>query len=207
MTKRTSPFPYPAPAEADSSHAIAGVTPVARHVNARTYLFRQGDVSFGIFRLAAGQISLVRVTPDGAYVPMHTVRAGELFAEASLFSAKYHCDALALCDCEVLVYPKKDLIHQFRERPEDVLAFAAELAHRIQGLRTRLQSRQIRSARERVINALKLKCGEKGVWILDITLKHFAEEIGLSHEALYRTLALLEREGSIVRSKDWISVA
>jgi CRP-like cAMP-binding protein len=206
MPKTPQSSRSPLPAEENSSHIIAGVAPLARRVAAGAYLFRHGDTSFGIFKLVAGQMTLVRVTPDGTNVPMHTAHSGEIFAEASLFSTTYHCDALALCDCEVLVYPKKDLFHQFAERPEDVLAFAAELAHRIQGLRTRLQIRQIRSARERVVSALKLKCGEKGVWKLDVTLKHFAEEIGLTHEALYRTLASLEKEGSIMRSKDWISM-
>lgn len=179
---------------------------MSRRVAAGACLFRQGDATIGMFRLKAGQISLVRVTPDGDNVPMHTVHAGEVFAEASLFSATYHCDALALCDCEVWMYRKADLVRQLKERPEDLWAFAAELAHRVQGLRTRLQIRQIRSARERVLNALKLKCGESGIWTMDVTLKHFANEIGLTHEALYRTLACLEREGSIRRSKDQITM-
>lgn len=82
--------------------------------------------------------------------------------------------------------------------------FTGELAHRLQGVRSRLQIRQIRSAKERVRHVLQLKCGETRVWEMDATLKQLAEEIGLTHEALYRALAAMEEEGSISRSKGQI---
>lgn len=135
---------------------------------------------------------------------MHIVRAGELFAEASIFSAHYHCDALALRDCEVLVYPKAELVRSLKESKDDLWAFAAELAHQVQGLRTRLELRQIRSAPKRVLQALRLQSAVNGVWKREGTLKHFAEEIGLTHEALYRALATLEREDRIDRADDEI---
>jgi CRP-like cAMP-binding protein len=77
-------------------------------------------------------------------VPMHTARPGELFAEASIFSAYYHCDAIALRDCKVLVYPKSELTRQLKESQDELWAFTAELARHVQGLRTRLEVRQIR---------------------------------------------------------------
>ena len=54
------------------------------------------------------------VTPAGAQVAMHSVRPGELFAEASLFSARYHCDAVASRASEVLVYPKREVVPEKR---------------------------------------------------------------------------------------------
>lgn len=206
MTKYAHNRQSSSPAAQDPGYAIADVEPTALRVDVGACLFRQGDRAVGIYRVKLGQMSLVRVTPDGARVPMHTAYPGELFAEASLFSAKYHCDAIALCDCEVMMYSKRELSRRLREKPDELWAFAAELAHRVQGLRTRLQIRQIRSARERVLTALKLKCGAKGSWILDVTLKHFADEIGLTHEALYRTLATLEREGYLRREQGQISM-
>ena len=130
---------------------------------------------------------------------MHTVRPGELFAEASIFSSHYHCDAIATQESEVLVYPKAEVTRKLKEEPGDLWAFAAELAHRVHDLRTRLETRQIRSARERVLQSLRLRCGASDTWKIDGTLKHFAEDIGLTHEALYRTLAGLEYDGRISR--------
>lgn len=185
---------------------FADVMPAARRLVAGTALFREGDATFGIFRLVSGRISLVRVTPGGTEVPMHTVRAGELFAEASLFSDRYHCDAVAMQRSDVLVYPKAELMRALRQDRDALWMFAAELAQRVQGLRTRLEVSRIRSAPERVLQALRLRCDASGTWKVDGTLKKFAEEIGLTHEALYRTMATLERDGRIARRNDEIKL-
>jgi CRP-like cAMP-binding protein len=109
-----------------------------------------------------------------------------------------------LRDCEVLVYPKAELTRQLKENKDELWAFTAELVHRIQGLRTRLDAGQIRSAPERALHSVRLRCDASGTWKVDGTLKQFAEEIGLTHEALYHALAALERERRIVRGDDEI---
>ena len=69
-------------------------------------------------------------------------------------------------------------------------------------LRTRIEQRNIRSARERVRHYLALNAGADGRTVaLAGTLKDLAAELGLTHEALYRTLAALERSGAIKRGK------
>ena len=190
-----------------SAARIANVAPAVRRVAAGAALFRQGDPTFGFFRLVSGGIRLVRVTPSGTQVPMHTVRPGQLFAEASLFSARYHCDAIATRASEVLVYSKAALTSRFKEHRDDLWAFAASLAHHVQALRAGLELRQIRSARERVLRSLESRCSAGGTAKLDGTLKQFAEEIGLTHEALYRALAGLERDGRIARGDGEIRLA
>lgn len=114
-------------------------------------LFRQGDASIGIYLLKSGRIRLQRITPDGASVSIHLARPGELFAEASLFSHSYHCDAIAEVDSEVWRYPKDQLSQRLRTGPEALWAFARELASRLQGLRLRYELKQVRSATERVL--------------------------------------------------------
>lgn len=183
---------------------IANVTPTVRRLAAGEALFHKGDSAFGIFRLIIGQIWLVRVTPEGIEVPMHRPRPGELFAEASLFSARYHCDAVALAESEVLLYPKAEIVQQLKKNEEEMWAFAGEMAQRLQGLRTQLEIRQIRSAPQRVLQSLQLRSDADGHWTPDGTLKQFAEEIGLSHEALYRALATLKKEGCIKRDNGQI---
>lgn len=178
-----------------------------RRVAAGAALFRAGSPTFGLFRLLSGRIRLIRVTPSGRQVPMHTVLPGQLFAEASLFSARYHCDAIATRASEVLVYSKSELAGRLKEHGNDLWAFAAALAQQVQALRTGLELRQIRSARERVLQWLELRCGAGGASPIDGTLKEFAEEIGLTHEALYRALAALERDRRITRSGGEIRLA
>lgn len=143
---------------------------------------------------------LIRYTIDSHSVVLHTARKGELFAEAALFAGTYRCDAVAAIASRVRVYSKRELLAAFRANPDIGERFMATLAHQIHTLRARLEERNIGSARERVLHHLALAVGKDGRTVrVDGTLMDLAAEVGLSHEALYRTLAALERAGAIVR--------
>ncbi|MBI1779743.1 MAG: Crp/Fnr family transcriptional regulator [Proteobacteria bacterium] len=164
-------------------------------------LFRQGGAAFGIFAVEQGRVRLVRRTADDHEVTLHTARPGELFAEASLFSAKYQCEAVAPVASRVRVYPKLDVLAALREDPKLAERFLEALAHQVHSLRARLEARNIRSARERVLQHLALSAGPDGRTVpLPGSLMNLASEIGLSHETLYRTLAALERDRRIRRT-------
>jgi CRP-like cAMP-binding protein len=87
-------------------------------------------------------------------------------------------------------------------------AFSATLARQVMNLRTRIEQRNIRSASERIRHFLALNAGADGRTIkLRGTLKELAAELGLTHEALYRTLAALEHSGEIKRRGSRITLA
>ncbi|MCF8178330.1 MAG: Crp/Fnr family transcriptional regulator [Sulfuritalea sp.] len=186
--------------EADTaSLTLAGVSPQWRRLPAGSTLFRQGDRTIGIFVLRSGTLRLQRVTPDGTAVTLHQVRPGEMFAEASLFATHYHCDAIADGDSVAGLYPKALLAAQLRGDSEALWRFSAELARRLQGLRQRYELKQIRSAPQRVLQFLRLRCDAEGRYFTQGALKDIAAELGLTHEALYRALAALEQQGVIAR--------
>jgi CRP-like cAMP-binding protein len=176
-----------------------------RSLDAGAVLFRQGDRANAIFEVERGRMRLVRQTIDNHPVTLHTARPGELFAEAALFADRYHCDAVAASASRVRVLPKRPLLAAFRDDPAVGERFMAVLARQIHGLRSRLEGRNIRSARERVLNYLVLAAdADTRAVALDGTLMDLASEIGLSHEALYRTLAALVRDGVIKRTRSSI---
>lgn len=179
---------------------LAGVAPERRQLPAGDRLFSQGDRTFGVFHVASGRIRLQRITPDGSTVTIHLARAGEMFAEASLFSEQYHCDAVAEMESDILVYPKAEVTSRLRAEPEALWQFARELAGRLQGMRTRYEIKQIRSAPERVLQWLRMRSGRDGVFRFPGMAKDIASEVGLTHEAFYRALAALEKKGRIARS-------
>ena len=85
------------------------------------------------------------------------------------------------------------------------LDLMADLARQVITLRTRLTLRDIRSARERVLAFLAVEAGDDGCSVLiKSPLRDLAHAIGLTPEAFYRTLALLERDGAITRRSDCI---
>lgn len=165
-------------------------------------LFRQGDRAAAIYKVESGRLRLIRRAADDHLVILHTARRGELFAEASLFAEVYHCDAVAAAQSSVRVYPKEIVMEALRTDPALAEAFMARLARQLQELRARMELRNIRSARDRVLQYLRLCVGIDGRSIaLDGQLQDIAAEIGMTREALYRTLAALEAEGHLTRTE------
>lgn len=164
-------------------------------------LFGQGDRASAIYEVESGRLRLIRRTVDDHLVILHTARRGELFAEASLFAEAYHCDAVAAAPSRVRVYPKAIVMEALRADPALAQEFTARLARQLQELRAQMELRTIRSARDRVLQYLRLRAGVHDRSIaIEGQLQDIAAEIGMTREALYRTLAELEAEGSLTRA-------
>lgn len=180
---------------------------VDRKLKAGEALFHLGDKAVGLCEVVSGRVRLARVDRSGHEIVFHVASPGETLAEASLFSANYHCDAIASTNAIVRVYPKREMLAAFERDPKAMQAFTAMLARQVMSLRTRIEQRNIRSARERVRHYLVLNAGADSRSVkLGGTLKDIAAELGLTHEVLYRTLATLERSGEIKRSRGKITL-
>jgi CRP-like cAMP-binding protein len=131
---------------------------------------------------------------------LQTASAGDTLAEASLFSLAYHCDAIAATDAVVRLFPKSVMLAELQRDPRLARAFAAMLARQVMTLRTRLETRNIHSARERVRHFLAVNAGaDRRTVVVSGTLKQLAADLGLTHEALYRTLARMAADGEVTR--------
>lgn len=170
-----------------------------RPLGAGEVLFHQGDAAAAVYVLEAGRLRLLRHAGDGTPAVLHTAFAGESFAEAALFSDVYHCDAVADTACRVAVFSTESLRRAMDRDPQLAIKLAARLARLVQSLRTQVALRAVRSAEDRVLNALRLRAGTGRCVMLAIPLKHLALEIGLTHEALYRALRRLEATGRLRR--------
>jgi len=180
---------------------------VERRLERGAVLFRKDDATIGLYAVEEGNIRLSRIDVHGREVILHSAGPGDLVAEASLFSPKYHCEAVALTDARVRLYPKKSLLAAFRRDPRAADAFMAMLARELMALGTRLEQRHLRSASARVLHHLAPNTGADGRTVtLQGTIKDLAVELGLTHEALYRTLTKLESGGKIARAKGTITL-
>jgi CRP/FNR family transcriptional regulator, dissimilatory nitrate respiration regulator len=187
--------------------AAARSRAVDRKLKAGETLFHLGDKTSGLCEVIEGRVRMARVDRGGHEIVLHVAGAGETFAEASLFSPAYHCDAIASTDAVVRVYPKAAVLDAFAKDAKAAQAFTATLARQVMGLRTRIEQRDIRSARERLRHYLALNAGADGRTVeLRGTLKDLAAELGLTHEALYRTLTAMEKAGAIRRTKGTIAL-
>jgi CRP/FNR family transcriptional regulator, dissimilatory nitrate respiration regulator len=163
-------------------------------------LFRQGDKVTAIYFVESGRLRLDRRTFDGRLLVLGTTSASGFFVEAALFADIFHCDAVATEPSLVRVYPKAALLNALRTDPANAMSFLELIAHQVIELRQRIEVMKIRSAKERVMLYLDLNAGSDGRTVsLQGPLQDIAGELGLTREALYRTLAGLERAGAIER--------
>jgi len=172
-----------------------------RRLRAGETLFHSGDRTVGLYEVLTGKVRLFRVDRSGREAVLQVAAAGDTLAEASLFSSTYHCEAGATTEAAVRLYPKAVLFAELARDPKLARAFAAMLAHQVMALRTRLERRNIQSARDRVRHFLALNSSADGRTVaLPGTLKELAADLGLTHEALYRTLARMTADGEIKRA-------
>ncbi|MFZ5766799.1 MAG: Crp/Fnr family transcriptional regulator [Thermodesulfobacteriota bacterium] len=170
-------------------------------------LFKMGDAATHVFAVLEGSVRLVRYAPEGNAVSMHTARPGDSFAEASLFSSYYHCDAEALLPSTVACYGKEKILAYLHDHPEKSEALIVLLCRQVRNLRALLEVRSIRSARDRVLHYLLLQANPETMRVnVSGTIKAMAQDLAMAHETLYRTLATLEKEGNIYRGDDFIKI-
>lgn len=162
-------------------------------------LFRQGEPTTSVFLIRRGRLRMVRNLASGDRITIHTGRTGELFAEGSLFSDVYQCDAIAAEPTRVSACAKAEMLAAIRDSPATMFALLEQVTHSLHHARAMRELRSIRSADDRVLQHLHLSAAKDGAVAFDRPLLEVAEDLGLSHEAYYRSLAGLVRAGAIKR--------
>lgn len=164
-------------------------------------LFRVGDPAIGLVLVRDGLVELVRISPEGRRLLLHRARAGDTFAEASLFERHHHCDAVAAAPSLVTVHAAAEVRGAAERDPRLGWAIAGHLAARLVLERARAERLALPRAGDRLLDALHaLPTEPDGTRRLGRSWKSLAAELGLSHEATYRALARLERAGLLRRA-------
>jgi CRP-like cAMP-binding protein len=182
-----------------------GLERLFRHRPVRTLaggepLFRQGEPATVVFLIARGRLRMVRHLASGDRITIHTGRTGELFAEGSLFSDVYQCDAIAAAPARVRACGKAEILAAIDSSPSTMLALLAQVTRSLHHARSMRELRNIRSADDRVVRHLHLSASKDGAVVFDRPLLEVAEDLGLTHEAYYRALATLARADVIKRT-------
>ncbi|MEP6656872.1 MAG: Crp/Fnr family transcriptional regulator [Betaproteobacteria bacterium] len=149
-------------------------------------LFRTGHPVRSLFLVASGALRLVRALPHGFELTLQRAGPGAILAEASLFTARYHCDASATEDSVLRVAPLPRIKAALGDDPALAAALMRHLAQEVQRARAQAETLSLKTVAERVDAWTTLNDGSlppKGRWC------QVAAEIGVTPEALYRELA------------------
>ena len=169
--------------------------PVATQIKRESgsYLFRQGEPCSAMYYLKSGHVQLRRYTTSGDQLIVHHAVADTFFAEASIFSDTYHCDAICQTDSCLLRLDKTGIGKMLEEDAGVSMSFSKMLARQVQIYRQQVEIMAIKSSKERVWQALN-------AGFLKGSIMDFSAMIGLTHEAVYRSLAQLVRAGKLMKT-------
>lgn len=177
----------------DPFNKLDGKDCVAIELIKGSSLFKQHDKATGLFYLVTGAIVLNRSTEKGDSVVLHRAKAGDTFAEASLFSEAYHCTATATCDSQIIKCKRPAVLALFDTDTEFARALLARFAFQVQTSRRITELLSIKNATDRIMAAL-----DDG--LLQDDISEFADTIGLAHATVYRGLSQLADNGKIQKT-------
>lgn len=168
-------------------------------------LFRQGKRPERMFYVAAGEVVLQRIGSQGEIVILQRARQG-FVAEASLQSTRYHCDAVVTASGELVSIPIEPIKQALLVDSAFAMRWIETLSRELVRLRLQCERLSINGVRDRLLHLIETE-GQGGRLPLGAGLKSMASELGVSHEALYRTVAELERRGLLRREDRHIGIA
>lgn len=179
---------------ADYAKLLEGIRPNRLVLADGDVIMRAGDKVAAIYAVETGKVALSR---HGSVV--HVAEPGTLFGESGLFSETNPVDAVAVGPAAVSAYSQAHVLLHLRAHPDIALAFSAYLARRLNAARARIELGKLKGAEERVV-AFLTQAGAAQGWIkVAQPLSHIAADIGLTHEAFYRTLRKLVDKGRLER--------
>lgn len=141
------------------------------------------------------QVKTGRLRADSGFV----LGPGQWVNPADLFTPHHPWGARAVVRTCLTAFPRDSFLLYLKSHPDLMAGFAARMAQALTLARQWGQIRGLSGAAARIEAALRLEGG--GLRPVR-PLTHWAEDLGLTHEALYRTLAKLEHAGRIRRLKD-----
>lgn len=152
-----------------------------------------------------GEVVLQRLGRQGASVVLQRTRRG-FIGEASLDSVRYHCDAVVTMSGEMVAI-QIDAIKQALASDSGFAGrWIAMLNQEVKRLRAQCERLSMKGVKERLLHLIETE-GSEGRLPLGGGLKSMASELGVTHEALYRAVAELEKKGLLRRRENFLIVA
>lgn len=164
--------------------------------SAGTVLFRYGEPPAWMYYVQRGEVLLQRMTPTGTPILLQRASGGFL-AEASLTSARYHCDAVCSRDCTLLAFPVRALRKAIDSDEGTRWAWIEMLGVQLRQQRARIERLTLKTIRERLHHLILSEGTASGGYALPGTRLALATELGITPEAMYRALAALQAEGCL----------
>jgi len=160
-------------------------------------LFATGAKPSYMFFIGSGEVVLERAGAQGGLVVLQRARHG-FIGEASLQSTRYHCDAKVLDRSDITQIPIREVRAAMDSDPAFASRWIGMLNKEVKRLRLQCERLSLNKVQDRLIHLLETE-GWQGKYPIGTGLKSLAGDLGVTHEALYRTVSDLEKKGALKR--------
>lgn len=160
-------------------------------------IFAVGKKPEYMFFVVSGEVVLERPGLHGETVILQRTRYG-FVGEASLQSARYHCDGKVIASSEIVRVPIRELHADLESDPVFAMRWIGMLNREVRRLRMQCERLSLHKVQDRLRHLLETE-GKDGKYSLGAGLKSLAGELGVTHEALYRCVADMEKKRHLWR--------
>lgn len=167
-------------------------------------LFSAGDKPKFMFFIRSGEVLLERTGLQGESVVLQRTRSG-IVSEASLQSPRYHCHANVVLASEITAVPIQGVAAALASDPAFSSRWIGMLNREVKRLRLQCERLSLHRVEHRLLHFLETE-GPQGRYPLASGLKSLAGELGVTHEALYRCIAAMEKKRILRRDGTHLTI-
>jgi CRP-like cAMP-binding protein len=160
-------------------------------------LFTAGNKPVDMFYVDQGEVVLEHLGQNGNWVVLQRARHG-FVAEASLQSTRYHCDARAVTKTELTSIAIEPLLAALLVDAAFAARWISMQSAELRRLRVQCERLALNRVQDRLLHLIETE-GQGGVFRLASGLKSLAAQLGVTHEALYRCVAGMEKLNTLRR--------
>ncbi|ESP62918.1 putative transcriptional regulator, Crp/Fnr family [Smithella sp. ME-1] len=182
---------------------------VDKNYNKGDVIFYDGDEGNGFYLVAAGSVSVYKLSPDGKEQILHIINEGDTIGAVPVFSGKsFPANARALSKTHLLFFDRKKFIRLITGKPDLTMNILALLAMRLREFTIQVENLSLKEIPGRLASYLLYLAQEQGnkdLIKLNISKVQLANLLGTGPESLSRALGsmktkkLIEEKGVNIR--------
>jgi CRP/FNR family transcriptional regulator len=182
---------------------------VNKYFNKGEIIFYDGDEGVGFYLVAAGSVSVYKISPEGKEQILHIVKEGDTIGAVPVFSGKsFPANARAISKSHLLFFDRKKFIQLIKNKPSLTMNILALLSMRLREFTIQVENLSLKEIPSRLaayLLYLSQEQGSKDLIKLNISKVQLANLLGTGPESLSRALGnmksknLIEEKGANIR--------